>query len=79
MLVVLDDVVERSMFDELILDAKLLAGGSCIIVTSRDRHVLEDVGRNGNFYLYDVTLLGCDESLRLSIGMHLEWKKPQRS
>ena len=64
-LIVLDHVVERSMFDELILDARVLAGGSCIIVTSQDRHVLEDVGRNGNFYLHEVTLLGCDESLRL--------------
>ena len=35
-LVVLDDIYERSQFDEVIFDKSLLASGSCVIVTSRD-------------------------------------------
>ncbi|KAG0564196.1 hypothetical protein KC19_8G091200 [Ceratodon purpureus] len=64
-LVVLDDLRERSDFDQVILDTGLLAPGSCIIVTSRDRHVLKAIGGGCNFFLHEVKPLGSDDSQQL--------------
>lgn len=64
-LVVLDDIHDEGQFDELILDKELLPKGSCIIVTSRDRHLLKAVGRGCNFYLHEVSLLGFEDSEKL--------------
>ncbi|KAG0564194.1 hypothetical protein KC19_8G091000, partial [Ceratodon purpureus] len=64
-LVVLDDLRERSDFDQVILDMSLLAPGSCIIVTSRDRHILKAIGGECNFFLYEVKPLGSDDSQQL--------------
>ncbi|KAG0564220.1 hypothetical protein KC19_8G093100 [Ceratodon purpureus] len=64
-LVVLDDLHERSEFDQVILDMGLLASGSCIIVTSRDRHVLKAIGGECNFFLHEVKPLRSDDSLQL--------------
>ncbi|KAG0608202.1 hypothetical protein M758_8G087000 [Ceratodon purpureus] len=64
-LVVLDDLRERSDFDQVILDKGLLAPGSCIIVTSRDGHILKAIGGECNFYLHEVKPLGSDDSQQL--------------
>ncbi|KAG0564197.1 hypothetical protein KC19_8G091300 [Ceratodon purpureus] len=64
-LVVLDDLREKNDFDQVILDKGLLAPGSCIIVTSRDRHILKAIGGECNFYLHEVKPLGSDDSQQL--------------
>ena len=64
-LVVLDDLYERSQFDEVILNKSLLALGSCIIVTSRDQHLLKVIGGDSNFHLYEVPPLKCDDAEKL--------------
>ena len=68
-LVVLDDIYDKSQFDELILDSSLLATGSCIIVTSRDQHLLKLIAGESSFSLYVVQPLGCDDSQKL-FNMH---------
>ncbi|KAG0564627.1 hypothetical protein KC19_8G126400 [Ceratodon purpureus] len=65
MLIVLDDVYEENQFHELILNSSLLAQGSCIIVTSQDRHLLKLIGGESNFYIHEVTPLGIDDSQKL--------------
>ena len=65
-LIVLNDIHDKVQFDELIPFVGVLALGSCIIVTSRDRHVLKLIGGLSNFYLHEVTLLGCEDSEKLS-------------
>ncbi|KAG0563460.1 hypothetical protein KC19_8G033400 [Ceratodon purpureus] len=64
-LVVLDDLLQKSEFDQVILNMSLLAPGSCIIVTSRDRHVLNEIGGQCNFFLHEVRPLGSDDSRQL--------------
>ena len=64
-LVVLDDVHKKSQFDKLILDPRLLAQGSYIIVTSRDQHLLKVIAQKLEFYLHEVRPLGDDDSQRL--------------
>ncbi|KAG0557244.1 hypothetical protein KC19_11G113000 [Ceratodon purpureus] len=65
-LIVLDDIHERSQFDEIILDVGLLGQGSCIIVTSRDRHVLKVIsGEFQNFSLHEVTPLETNDATKL--------------
>ena len=64
-LIVLDDIHDKVQFDKLIPFVGLLALGSCIIVTSRDQHVLKLMGGRSNFYLHEVTLLGCEDSKKL--------------
>ncbi|KAG0607491.1 hypothetical protein M758_8G032800 [Ceratodon purpureus] len=64
-LVVLDDLCRKSEFDQVILNMSLLALGSCIIVTSRDRHVLNEIDEQCNFFLHEVTPLASDDSLQL--------------
>ncbi|KAG0607740.1 hypothetical protein M758_8G051100 [Ceratodon purpureus] len=64
-LVVLDDLRGKSEYDQVILDMSLLAPGSCIIVTSRDRHVLNEIGGQCNFFLHQVRPLGSDDSQQL--------------
>jgi hypothetical protein len=64
--VVIDDIVKRSQFDELIPDMKNLAKGSRVLITSRDRNLLNNIMRDvGEKKLYDVPLLGPSESLEL--------------
>ncbi|KAG0563674.1 hypothetical protein KC19_8G050100 [Ceratodon purpureus] len=64
-LVVLDDLRQKSEFDQVILDMSLLAPGSCIIVTSRDRYVLNEISGQCNFFLHEVKPLGSDDSQQL--------------
>jgi hypothetical protein len=64
-LIVLDDIHDRSLFDELILDPTLLPHGSCIMVTSRDRQLLKDIGRKFDLYLHEVTPLRFDDGQEL--------------
>ncbi|KAG0607697.1 hypothetical protein M758_8G048300 [Ceratodon purpureus] len=64
-LVVLDDLRGKSEFDQVILDMDLLAPGSCIIVTSRDRDVLKAIGKRCIFFLHEVRPLGSDDSQKL--------------
>ncbi|KAG0601411.1 hypothetical protein M758_11G108300 [Ceratodon purpureus] len=65
-LIVLDDIHEKSQFDDIILDIGLLGQGSCIIVTSRDRHVLKVVsGESQNFSLHEVTPLETNDATKL--------------
>ncbi|KAG0608200.1 hypothetical protein M758_8G086800 [Ceratodon purpureus] len=64
-LVVLDNLHKRSEFDQVILDMDLLAPGSCIIVTSRDRHILKAISEECNFFLHEVKPLGSDDSQQL--------------
>ena len=64
-LIVLDDIQDKDQFEKLIPNIGLLALGSCIIVTSRDRHLLKFIVGRSNFYLHEVLPLGCDESQRL--------------
>ncbi|KAG0563729.1 hypothetical protein KC19_8G055000 [Ceratodon purpureus] len=64
-LVVLDDLRKRSEFDQVILDMSLLAPGSCIIVTSRDRHILNEIGGQCNIFFHEVKPLGSDNSQQL--------------
>ncbi|KAG0564039.1 hypothetical protein KC19_8G078200 [Ceratodon purpureus] len=65
-LIVLDDIHEESQFDDLILDTRHLAQGSCIIVTSRNRHVLKLVGEESySFSLHEVTPLEIDDARKL--------------
>ena len=61
-LIMLDDFHHENQFEGLIVDTMLLAPGSCIIVTSRDRHFLRVVGRGTDFYLHEVTALGSGDS-----------------
>ena len=66
MLIVLDDIREKIQYDMLIHDTRLLAPGSCVIVTSRDSHVLKVIAAEySNFYLHEVTPLGYDDSQKL--------------
>ena len=64
-MIVLDDIQEKDQFEKLISNIGLLALGSCIIVTSRDRHLLKLIVGRFNFYFHEVLPLGCDESQRL--------------
>ena len=64
-LIVLDGIYDKIQYDKLIPFVGVLAPGSCIIVTSRDQHVLKLIGGQTNFYLYEVTLLGCEDSMKL--------------
>ena len=64
-LIVLDNVYDKNQFDELILDTSLLAPGSCIILTSHDRHLLKIVVGTTNSYFYKVRTLGLHESLKV--------------
>ena len=64
-LIVMDNIQDKDQFDKLICNASLLAWGSCIIVTSRDRHLLKLIAGKFNYYLYKVTRLNCEDSQRL--------------
>jgi hypothetical protein len=64
-LLVLDNIHERSLFDELILDPTLLPHGSCIMVTSRDRQLLKNIGRKFDLYLHEITPLRFDDGQEL--------------
>ncbi|KAG0607725.1 hypothetical protein M758_8G049800 [Ceratodon purpureus] len=65
-LIVLDDIYEKSQFDELILDTRLLAHGSWIIVTSRDCEVLKVIGEEfGDISFHEVTPLEHDDARKL--------------
>ncbi|KAG0615448.1 hypothetical protein M758_5G041800 [Ceratodon purpureus] len=64
-LVVLDGIQDRFLFENLILNTSYLAFGSCIIVTSRDHQLLKLTSRNSSLYLHEVTLLGCEDSQEL--------------
>jgi hypothetical protein len=64
-LIVLDDIYDKALFNMLLLDKDLLSPGSCIVVTSRDRHLLKTVTGDSSFYLHEVTPLGCDDSEKL--------------
>ncbi|KAG0563685.1 hypothetical protein KC19_8G051300 [Ceratodon purpureus] len=65
-LIVLDDIHEESQFDELILDTRILPQGSCIIVTSRNCHVLKVVDKESqSFSLHEVTPLEIDDARKL--------------
>ncbi|KAG0504123.1 hypothetical protein KC19_N018900 [Ceratodon purpureus] len=64
-LVVLDGIQDRFLFENLILNTSSLALGSCIIVTSRDHQLLKLTSRNSSLYLHEVTLLGCEDSQKL--------------
>ena len=50
MLIVLDDIYDRTLFNELILDPWWLPLGICIIATFRDQHLLEVLAGKLNFY-----------------------------
>ncbi|KAG0615472.1 hypothetical protein M758_5G044100 [Ceratodon purpureus] len=64
-LIVLDGIQDKFIFDNIILKTSLLALGSCIIVASRDYHFLKLTTRKCSFYLHEVTLLGCEDSQKL--------------
>ncbi|KAG0576009.1 hypothetical protein KC19_5G048200 [Ceratodon purpureus] len=64
-LVVLDGIQDRFLFENLILNTSSLALGSCIIVTSRDHQLLKLTSRNSSLYLHEVTLLGPEDSQKL--------------
>ena len=64
-LIVMDDIKDKDQFDKLIFNRSLLAWGSCIIVTSRDRHLLKLIAGKSNHCLYEVTPLDCEDSQRL--------------
>lgn len=64
-LIVLDNLLDKCEFEELILDSRLLAQGSRIIVTSRDRHLLRIIAGRSNTYFHEVTMLGCNDSEKL--------------
>lgn len=64
-LIILDDIYDKAQFDELILNTSILAPGSCIIITSRDQHLLKIIAGNSNFYLHEVTPLEIDDSQKL--------------
>ncbi|KAG0575947.1 hypothetical protein KC19_5G042700 [Ceratodon purpureus] len=64
-LVVLDGIQDRFIFENLILNTSSLALGSCIIVTSRDHQLLKLTSRNSSLYLHEVTLLGPEDSQEL--------------
>jgi hypothetical protein len=64
--VVIDDIVECSQFDELMPDMKNLAGGSRVLITSRDQNVLNNIMRDaGEKKLHEVQKLGPLDSLQL--------------
>ena len=64
-LIIMDDIQDKDLFDKLILTIDFLPPKSCIIVTSRDRHLLKLIGGKFNFYLHEVTPLGCEDSQKL--------------
>ncbi|KAG0615516.1 hypothetical protein M758_5G047700 [Ceratodon purpureus] len=65
-LIVLDDLYDEVHYDMLILNSRLLAPGSCIIVTSRDRHLLKLIAKGSSGYCFhEVTPLGCEDSQKL--------------
>ncbi|KAG0576081.1 hypothetical protein KC19_5G054000 [Ceratodon purpureus] len=64
-LIVLDGIQDKFLFENLILNTSSLAPGSCIIVTSRDHQLLKLTTRECSFYLHEVTLLVCEESQKL--------------
>ena len=63
--VVIDDIVKRSQFDELIPNMHNLAKGSRVLITSRDQNVLNNIMRDVGGKLYIVPLLGPSDSLQL--------------
>jgi len=64
--VVIDDIVKRSQFDELIPDMKNLAGGSRVLITSRDQNLLNNIMRDaGEKWLHEVEILSPSNSLQL--------------
>ncbi|KAG0576085.1 hypothetical protein KC19_5G054400 [Ceratodon purpureus] len=64
-LIVLDGIQDKFLFENLILNTSSLAPGSCIIVTSRDHQLLRVTTRECSFYLHEVRLLGCEDSQKL--------------
>ena len=66
--VVIDDIVKRSQFDELILEMNNLAKGSRVLITSRDQNLLNNIMRDaGEKELYEVQVLSPSDSLQLFI------------
>jgi hypothetical protein len=64
--VVIDDIVEHSQFDELIPELTNLAGGSRVLITSRDQNLLNNIMRDaGEKKLHEVQKLGPLDSLQL--------------
>ena len=64
--VVIDDIVERSQFDELIPSIHNLGGGSRVLITSRDQNPLYNIMRDvGEKKLYMVQALSSSDSLQL--------------
>ena len=64
--VVIDDIVKRSQFDELIPDMNNLVGGSRVLITSRDQNLLNNIMRDaGEKLLYEVQVLSPSDSLQL--------------
>ncbi|KAG0615586.1 hypothetical protein M758_5G053300 [Ceratodon purpureus] len=64
-LIVLDGIQDKFLFENLILNTCSLAPRSCIIVTSRDHQLLRVTSRNSKFYLHEVHLLGREDSQKL--------------
>jgi hypothetical protein len=64
--VVIDDIVECSQFHEFIPDMKNLAGGSRVLITSRDQNILNNIMRDaGKSELHVMQQLGPLDSLQL--------------
>ncbi|MED6170778.1 hypothetical protein PIB30_034354 [Stylosanthes scabra] len=61
-LIVLDNVDELKQLEELAINPKLLCEGSRIIITTRDKHILEAYGANE---VHDVPLLSDEEAKEL--------------
>jgi hypothetical protein len=64
--VVIDDIVKRSQFDELIPSINNLGGGSRVLITSRDQNLLNNIMRDaGEKKLHEVQVLSSSDSLQL--------------
>jgi hypothetical protein len=64
--VVIDDIVERSQFDELIPSINNLGGGSRVLITSRNQNLLNNIMRDvGEKRLYFMQVLSPLDSLQL--------------
>jgi hypothetical protein len=63
---VIDDIVKRSQFDELLPEMNNLARGSRVLITSRDQNLLNNIMRDaGEKKLYVVQALSSSDSLQL--------------
>ncbi|XP_016169825.1 TMV resistance protein N isoform X2 [Arachis ipaensis] len=76
LLIVLDNVDEREQLDQLAINTKLLGRGSRIIITTRDKHILESYGIDA---IHNVSLMNSQDASELLFRKAFKSDRPSSS